>query len=608
MIMGLIPILFTMFAKGFNFVQFINSFEKYDKLDPESFSKNIYKLNQSYDFIVVGGGSAGAVIASRLSEISDWSVLLIEAGDNENEITDIPAFAVYHQLTKKDWKYKTTPSNSSAYCLAMKKGRCSWPRGKVLGGSSTLNTMIYVRGNRLDYDNWEKMGNTGWSYEEVLPYFLKSEDNRNPYLEKSPYHKTGGYLTVQEFKWKSPLAMAFVKAGEELGYENRDVNGVNQTGFMIAQGTVRREKRCSSAKAFLRPVKNRPNLHIILNAHVTKVLFNDEKRVTGVEFLRNGIKQIVNVKKEVIVSAGAINSPQLLMLSGIGPKEHLEEFGIPVISDLRVGDNLQDHVAFGGLCFTTKDPVTIKEEYFATLSIFLNYVINSNGPWTTSGIEAVAFVNSKYVDPSDNYPDIQLHFFPFEVNSYSTFSRKAVGIEDNTYETVYKSLRNTEVYTILPLLLKPKSTGWIRLKSKNPLTHPDINPNYFAHKEDMDILIDGIRIAISVSNTSVLQIFGSKLHSVKLPGCQRFLFDTDEYWECAIRHYTFTVYHPSGTCKMGPKHDPTAVVDPRLRVYGVKGLRVVDASIIPAIPNGNINAPVIMIGEKASDMIKEDWK
>ncbi|XP_043664633.1 fatty acid synthase-like [Vespula pensylvanica] len=278
--------------------------------------------------------------------------------------------------------------------------------------SQGISVIEYVRGNRLDYDKWARMGNTGWSYEEVLPYFLKSEDNRNPYLQKSPYHKTGGYLTVQEPPWRSPLSIAFLQAGQELGYENRDINGESQTGFMIMQGTIRRGSRCSTAKAFLWPVKNRPNLHIAMKAQVLKVLFNADKRATGIEFLRDGLKQTVRVRREIILSAGAINSPQLLMLSGIGPKEHLEELGIPVLSDLRVGDNLQDHVGLGGLSFTVDEPITLKRDRLQTLPIILNYAINNKGPLTTPGIEALAFINSKYADPSGVYPDIQFHFLP----------------------------------------------------------------------------------------------------------------------------------------------------------------------------------------------------
>ncbi|PSN57092.1 Glucose dehydrogenase [FAD, quinone] [Blattella germanica] len=296
----------------------------YELLDPESRPIDVATelLHPEYDFIIVGAGSAGAVLANRLTEMEDWTVLLLEAGGDETEISDVPVLAAYLQLSKLDWKYKTEPQGTA--CLGMKNQRCNWPRGKVIGGCSVLNYMLYVRGNKKDYDIWEELGNPGWGSEEALYYFKKSEDNRNPYLARTPYHSTGGYLTIQEAPWHTPLAAAFVQAGVEMGYDNRDINGEHQTGFMIAQGTTRRGSRCSTGKAFLRPARLRKNLHVAMESHVTRVLIDPmTKRAFGVEFRRDSKMHVVRARKEVIVSGGSVNSPQLLMLSGIGPKEHL---------------------------------------------------------------------------------------------------------------------------------------------------------------------------------------------------------------------------------------------------------------------------------------------
>nr|CAD7392758.1 unnamed protein product [Timema cristinae] len=456
------------------------AYYRYDAVDPESQPIDQYPLYKEYDFVVVGGGSAGAVVANRLSEITKWTVLLMEAGEDENEITDVPSLAAYLQLTNMDWQYKTEPTGRA--CLGMKGGRCNWPRGKVLGGSSVLNYMLYVRGNRYDYDHWASLGNYGWGYNDILKYFKKSEDNRNPYLARTNYHSAGGYLTVQESPWRTPLAIAFLEAGMEIGYENRDINGEKQTGFMIAQGTIRRGSRCSTAKAFLRPVHLRKNIHIALKSHVMRILINPvTMRAYGVLFIRNGVRQIVLARREVILSAGAINSAQILLLSGIGPKEHLDKVGIPTLRNLKVGENLQDHVGMGGLTFLVDKPVSIVQERFQTIPVSLEYIMHQRGPMTTlGGVEGLAFVNTPYANISGLYPDIQFHFAPASVNSDA-------GVQ------------------------------------------------------------------------------------------------------------------------MGPSWDLDAVVDPNLRVYGVKGLRVIDASIMPTIVSGNTNAPVIMIGEKGADLIKQDW-
>nr|CAD7194755.1 unnamed protein product [Timema douglasi]CAD7404454.1 unnamed protein product [Timema poppensis] len=602
-VLGIVPL----FAIGLTYL-------RYASVDPEARPINIKNISPEYDFIIVGGGSAGAVLANRLSEISKWTVLLLEAGGDETEISDVPSLAGYMQMTDMDWKYKTSPPKESLYCLAMLGDQCNWPRGKVLGGSSVLNAMIYVRGNRLDYDHWVSLGNNGWSYNEVLPYFLKSEDNRNPYLARTPYHSTGGYLTIQESPWRTPLALAFVQGGVELGYENRDCNGKDQTGFMIAQGTIRKNTRCSTAKAFLRPIRLRKNLHIAMNAEVMGVLTSpgrdgEERRAYGVQFTRHGKGQIVRARKEVILSAGAIGSPQLLMLSGIGPRDHLEELKITVVQDLKVGYNLQDHVGLGGLTFLVDEPITFKRSRFQTVPVALEYIVNERGPLTSlGGVEGVAFVNTKYANASGAWPDIQFHFAPSSINSDGgEVIRKILGLRDGVYNTVYKPLLSAETWTILPLLLRPNSRGRVLLRSNDPKDHPLIEPNYFSDPEDVARLIEGIKIAINLSSTPAFQRFGSRLHTIPMPGCGKYKFASDEYWECSLRHFTFTIYHPVGTCKMGPPSDPDAVVSPRLKVHGVGRLRVIDASIMPTIVSGNPNAPTIMIAEKAADLIKQDW-
>ncbi|EDW51050.1 GM12028 [Drosophila sechellia] len=482
------------------------TYYRYDAVDPESRPLDQLNLYPEYDFIVVGSGSAGAVVANRLSEVRKWKVLLIEAGPDENEISDVPSLAAYLQLSKLDWAYKTEPSTKA--CLGMQNNRCNWPRGRVLGGSSVLNYMLYVRGNRHDYDHWASLGNPGWDYDHVLRYFKKSEDNRNPYLANNKYHGRGGLLTVQESPWHSPLVAAFVEAGTQLGYDNRDINGAKQAGFMIAQGTIRRGSRCSTAKAFLRPIRARKNFHLSMNSHVTRIIIEPgTMRAQAVEFVKHGKVYRIAARREVILSAGAINTPQLMMLSGLGPRKHLEKHGIRVLQDLPVGENMQDHES-----------------------------------WTT-----------------------------------------------------------------MPLLLRPRSRGSVKLRSANPFHYPLINANYFDDPLDAKTLVEGAKIALRVAEAQVFKQFGSRLWCKPLPNCKQHKFLSDAYLECHVRTISMTIYHPCGTAKMVPAWDPEAVVDPRLRVYVVRGLRVIDGCIMPTISSGNTNAPVIMIAEKGADLIKEDW-
>ncbi|XP_055678424.1 glucose dehydrogenase [FAD, quinone] [Lutzomyia longipalpis] len=585
-------------------------FYNYDLYDPENRPFNVQEVDKEYDFIVVGGGSAGSVMASRLSEVPGWKVLLLEAGGHETEISDVPILSLYLHKSKLDWKYRTQPQKSA--CQAMVDQRCCWTRGKVLGGSSVLNTMLYIRGNKRDFDQWEQLGNPGWGYEDILPYFRKSEDQRNPYLAVNKrQHGTGGYLTVQDSPYNTPLGIAFLQAGEEMGYDIVDVNGEQQTGFALYQFTMRRGTRCSTAKAFLRPVRLRKNLHVALYSHVTRVIIDPEtKRALGVEFLRNGQSHKVYAKREVILSAGAIASPHLLMLSGVGPPENLRKVGIPVIHPLPgVGQNLQDHIAVGGLAFLVDKPISVVMGRLVNLNSAIRYATTEDGPLTSSvGLEAVGFITTKYGNQTDDWPDIEFMLTSASTNSDGgTQIKNAHGLTDEFYNEVFSEINNRDVFGVFPMMLRPRSRGSIVLHSKNPLRHPLLYHNYLTHRDDVNVLREGVKAALTLAETVAMKQFGARFHSKQLPNCKHLPHFTDEYWECAIRQYTMTIYHMSGTAKMGPSWDPEAVVDPQLRVYGIKGLRVVDASIMPVITSGNINAPVIMIGEKGADMVKELW-
>ena len=577
--------------------------------DPERHPINQKNLLKEYDFIIVGAGSAGAVLANRLTEEKNWNVLLIEAGGQETQISDVPALAAYLQLGKMDWKYKTEPQPGRA-CLGHTNARCNWPRGKVMGGSSTLNYMIYVRGNRLDYDGWEQLGNPGWGYEDVLHYFTKSEDNRNPYLAATRYHRSGGYLTVQEAPWRTPLATAYVEAGLEMGYQNRDVNGEFQTGFMIPQGTIRRGSRCSTSKAFLRPIRHRKNLHIAMGAFVTKLLMEpNTKSVYGVRFKRNNQMFEIHAKKEVIMSAGALNTPQIMMLSGIGPRYHLDQLGIPVVRDLPVGDHLMDHYGTGAITFLVDKPVTLVQTRYENIPSVLKYSMFGTGPLTVlGGVEALGFIPTKFANQSLDYPDIEFHIVSGSAGSDGGRQiRKVHGIGDNMWR-MFKPLAYKDTWNIIPMLLRPKSRGSVRLRSRNPFQKPILNAGYFTHPEDIKVLVEGVKFALAMQETEALKRFGSRFFDdIPIPGCEHTELWTDEYWTCLCRQYTTTIYHYSGTAKMGTPTDPGSVVNHELKVYGVRGLRVIDASIFPTIPSGNTNAPVIMVAEKGADLIKQHW-
>lgn len=563
-----------------------------------------------YDFVVIGAGTAGATIAARLSEIHQVEVLLIEAGSNENFLMDIPILVYFLQLSNDiNWKYRTKSSNK--YCLGMDDNKCNWPRGKVMGGSSVLNYMIASRGGAEDYDRWAKMGNKGWAYKDVLEYFKKLETIDIPELQSDTiYHGTKGPLHISYSSFHTLLAEAFLKAGKELGYPMLDYNGKNMIGFSYLQSTIINGTRMSSNRAYLHPARDRRNLHVTRESMVRKVLIDRHtNRAVGVEFVKH--RRIIRVmaSKEVILCAGAIGSPQLLMLSGIGPAKHLSKLGINVIRDLPgVGENLMDHIAFGGLTWTVDEPIGLRfsEITNPTLPYIKDFLTGRSGPLTTPGAcEALAFIDTKHPKKFDNLPDIELLFIGGGFKG-DIILPTVMGF-NNQMRQIWDKYRNNYGWTVLPMLLKPKSRGRIRLLANDINVKPEIVPNYFDDPEDVKTMIAGIKAAMSVGQTKVMQKFGSQLSNDTFPGCENYEYDTYAYWECAIRTASITIYHFSGTCKMGPREDPTAVVDPKLKVIGIQGLRVADGSIMPEITSAHINIPIYMIAEKLADMIKEEW-
>jgi choline dehydrogenase-like flavoprotein len=573
-------------------------------------------LLDEYDFIVVGAGSAGAVVASRLSEVSQWKVLLLEAGGDPNPTSDIPSLAFSLQKTDIDWQYQTEPEEGM--CQGFRYKRCNWPRGKVLGGSSVMNLMIYIRGMKGDYDAWAAAGNHGWSYEEVLPYFKKSQNLTAEKLLKEhsngqKYHATGGPLTLEEFE-KTEFGETILEAVKQLGHETiEDLNAENQLGFGNIIGNLRKGTRCSTAKAFLGPIKFRENLHVAKHAHVNRILINAQtKTAYGVEFkTKDGKIVSVKFRNEVILSAGAVNSPQILMLSGIGPQEHLEEIGIqPVINNLKVGENLQDHLIFPGVPFNIK-----KSEYYEMspprlLDVYYYYLTRRSGPLSTHlGTTVTGFIKTKFAE--DERPDLQFHFFVVLANDTTSVNviSHMLGFPEKTNNSLHEIASYSDFYFVVPTLIRPKSKGKIILRSQNPQEHPKIFAGYFSDPEgkDVAVMIEGIRFAQELMNTEVMKAKEAKQRKIFIEGCESLEFDSTGYWECLLRHIATTVYHPVGTCKMGPSSDPGAVVDSELHVHGVKGIRVADASIMPNVVSGNTNAASIMIGEKAADMIKREW-
>lgn len=508
--------------------------------------------------------------------------------------------------TSVDWEYHNQPQEGA--CRSYRKKGCAWPRGKVLGGSSSINGMFYVRGNRADFDEWAARGNNGWSYEDVLPYFLKIENFSGDIThENKKYHNQNGPLNVVQGK-PNPMENLIIQAAMELGIENvTDINGSNQMGITVSPTNVKDKFRVSTARAYLSPIKERKNLHVMKHTHVTQILFSPgTNTVRGILVNKDGKDIIVSVKKEVILSAGTVNSPQLLMLSGIGPKKHLEDMGITVIANLPVGENLQDHIyapIFYSMPFA-KYKITLAN----VLEAFVQHMLEGSGSLKdTSPNRVINFINT--TDTKSSSPDIQFHYLvlpPGVSNMLDVYGKH--GLEENFHQNFLKMNEDKLFIAVYSVLLHPKSRGKILLASKNPFDDPLIYADYFEEPEDLACMVRAMKQhSLKLGDTESFKNTGLKLDWVELSACKDFEKASDKHLECIARELTFSLYHPTSSVKMGPENDVTSVVDPELKVRKVNGLRVVDASIMPNIVRGNTNAATIMIGEKGADIIKHFW-
>jgi choline dehydrogenase len=528
---------------------------------------------ETFEYIVVGAGSAGCVLANRLSA-NGQRVLLLEAGGKDRHPwIHIPlGYGKLFTNATVNWLYNSEPEPE------LNNRQIIQPRGKVLGGSSSINGLLYVRGQSQDFDHWRQLGNTGWSYEDVLPYFRKSEDQTRG---ADDFHGTGGPLAVSDVPEAHPLCEAFIEASQQAGFpRNDDFNGATQEGAGYFQVTSRNGRRCSTAVGYLRPARSRVNLEVVPNALTTRVLF-EGRRAVGVEYRVGGETRIARANGEVIVSAGAINSPQLLQLSGLGPGALLQAHGIPVVADMNVGNDLQDHfqVRFAYRC---TEPITMNDVLGSLrnrLAAGLRYVFTRKGLLAISAGYAGGFFRT---DPSLESPDVQVHVI--------MFSADKIGEKFHPWPG----------FIISVCQLRPDSRGHVQIKSPDPAQAPAIQPRYLSAPRDRDVMVAGMKLMRRIMGQPAISRYVAE---ERLPGPA---VTSDADFLAYARETGTTIFHPTSTCRMGP--DPAAVVDERLRVRGIAGLRVVDGSVMPTVVSGNTNAAIIMIAEKGADMILADAK
>ncbi|KAL7036935.1 hypothetical protein ACKWTF_009005 [Chironomus riparius] len=587
-------------AKHMNIVSDVVSFKL--RLFQENVEPSRY-LSQ-YDFIIVGSGPGGCALANRLTQNKNWNVLMIEAGQVETLMQDLPLFAAANQKTSYDWAYKTERQKYA--CQGMNNNQCNFPRGKGVGGSSIINYMIYNRGHDNDFDRWEQAGNPGWSFDNIEKYFKKAEARTLGDLKKLLKQ-----VNVEYNPFKTKLAHTFLDAHKELGFDEIQYNLHSRPGVSYLQASTLNGYRHTAFRAYIKDILNRPNFHIMINTQVTKILINPQtKTAYGVEFQRFGRRHKMLARKEVILSAGTFGSAQLLILSGVGNRQDLQRLRVPLIQELQVGKELRDHFAYYGITFvfnSTGNSVSILNSFSAQN---LQAYTEGQGKISLPGSgEALSFIKTSINERGGDVPDVE--FFELSGGFHTDFGVAAdvLNLKQEIYDKVYKPLEFTpyDIMTLCTIAFHPKSIGHIELKDANPFSYPIIYPNILSHPDDDQTFFEAIKFALSLLETEAFRKLGARLHQIPLPGCDHFHFGSDSYWHCTIHSLTSTIHHQTTTCKMGSKNDKNAVVNHELKVYGINRLRVVDTSIIPEPTSGHINAVSFMIGEKAADMIKQEW-
>lgn len=566
------------------------------------------KLNTEYDYIIVGSGSAGAIVAARLSEDPSVSVLLLEAGpDYDGLFVRAPAGSALLQNIPTDWKFRSTKQDEA--CKGLVNEQMSIPQGRMLGGSSQMNYMAYVRGNKADYDNIaKKTGEDAWTYENILPLFKRSENMMIPELRKSKYHGLGGEVAIDYAKSNVSATRASIQSLVDIGLKfNPDYNGEEQMGVGQTQINARDSVRQSTAIAFLRKLTARKNLHISTESLVGKVILNDkaaDQAAVAVQFTRRGQAFEISAKKEIIISAGSFRTPQLLMLSGIGPKQHLEEMGIKVLVDSPgVGQNLQDHIG-AGWPYTIGRPQSpaqrdsVTTAWAESLWSLLSYFTDGSGPLATNGLEVTGFLSTGlHDDLPKTVPDVQVHVLVAGPNPQLN---QNLGLRPEWGIPMGPAGPDTPGLMYVAYLLHPKSRGEVRLASKDPADNPRINPNYLKHPLDRTILMEGLKWLRKAKDSPAMKEYNLTFfrRAAQPPECSQHSEFSDEWILCEIKYFAVTIYHPVGTAAMG------SVLDGQLRVQGVKNLRVADLSIYPDEISGNTQAAAMLAGEMAAAFIR----